>query len=185
MIRTMMRTTVAVVLFVGTVGLATAGLITFEEMPAAGPVENFYADLGVHFDDNWRMLEGATATYPTHSGDNLVYTTESYGIIDFDAPVVSVSGWFTSSSTATPSLLLEAYDSAGAAGTLLGKTSMDRNPGSISFMSVEASGILSVKIHDSQNYFTMDDFAFIVPEPSTLLPAGVFLIGLVLRARKK
>jgi len=184
----MSKTALAAILVAAVSACVAAGpvIITFEDMPAPGPVGDFYSSLGVHFSDAWQLLQGGTTTYPTHSGDNLVYTTADFGVIDFDMPVISVSGWFTSSSNAAPSLYLEAYSGLGATGTLLDTATINRNSGSISYMEVSGDGIWSVKVHDSNNYFTMDDLAYVVPEPATLtLLAMLLAAGGALRMGKR
>jgi len=163
---------------------ATPVTITFEDVTAPGPIGDFYAGLGVHFDGAWHLLQG-TGTYPAHSGDNLVYSSMAAGVINFDMPVATVSGWFTSSSNAVPSLYLEAYSGLNAMGTLLDTATINRNADSIDLMEVSGDGIWSVKIHDSGNYFTMDDFAYVVPEPATASLLAILLAGGALRLRKR
>jgi len=185
----MTRFVLGLILCFATAHLAAAApiTITFEDMPTAGPIGEFYAGLGVHFDENWQMYDQPTQTWPAHSGEKFAYSLKDFGIITFDNPVSYVSGWFTSSSNASPSLYLEAYSGQDASGTLLAWAGIERNVGSTTLMEVGSPGIMSVKVHDNGNNFTMDDFAFdeAVPEPTALVLSGMFLAGLVVRMRRK
>jgi len=188
----MIRVILALIVIMALAEFAAAGptTITFEDMPSPGAVGEFYAGLGVHFDENWLMLDQPTQSWPAHSGQNFVYTPEDapFGVITFDEAVSYVGGWFTTSSNASPSLYLEAYSGEDATGTLLDWSGIERNVGSTTFMEVTALGIMSVKVHDNGNNFTMDDFAFgeaVVPEPASVILSGMFLAGLALRMRRR
>ena len=126
----MMRITLALGLLAGAAGLAVAGLvtITFEDVTVAGPIGESYADLGLHFDANWQLLEGATATYPTHSGDKFVYTSDNttFSAIDFDDPASRVSAWFTNGHSTA--LYFRAYDGPGGTGLCSARRACFRTP---------------------------------------------------------
>jgi hypothetical protein len=126
--------------------------------------------------------------YPPHSGANVVYSGSS-SFIEADAvgsPWSSVNLWYTS---APNGLFIDAYDSSN---TLLTSVHGGINSETSSLLSLSASDISYVKIHDTGNLFTIDDFTFsptvAAPEPSTLAYAatGVLtLVGFVWRKRRR
>ena len=122
--------------------------------------------------------------YPPHSGNAVfaTYNELNYVDITFDTPVSYVEGWFTFYGTG----YLEAYN---ADGSLVGSDSMpDNYPGGNDMMSVSASSIKWVRIHDDGGGWTGDDIAYEpVPEPSSLLAllSGIGGLGTLAGLRRR
>jgi hypothetical protein len=117
--------------------------------------------------------------YPPHSG-NAVLVSDSmpYIRVDFvDSTANYVEMWYTTTTTST--FYLEAYDSSD---NLLASSTGQYNKGTNSFISVSADNIAYVKLHDSGNYFTIDDFGYetgaVIPAPGAILLSGIG-IGIV------
>lgn len=94
--------------------------------------------------------------YPPHSGTAVAFSyTNPYGDITFANPVRVVGAWFSAATT----LYLEAYD---ASDNLIASSSMPSNYGSNSYMSVsvDSASIKRVRIHDTGNFWTMDDLYY-------------------------
>jgi len=182
--RTLLLTVAAVI----TVSLPATGgpiMLTFEEPGVPDIIGDFYAPFGVYFDPVWR-LTSASGTWPSHSGRFTVSTISgaSAGVITFEGPVSSVSGWFTTSSPNRPALYLEAYTGPAGTGMFIALDWIDlRNEGVMVPMEVcsAANDIMSVVLRDSGNGFTLDDLCVQpVPEPTTMsiLLAGIACAGL-------
>ena len=179
--------TVSLGLLLGTPSATRADVvIDFEGYPGGTSITNQYA--GVLF-TNAIVLQAPDynyLNYPAHSGTNVVYSGDSSSMT-----AASTSGtwshvglWYTSAITG---LYLEAYD---ASNTLLASSFGGTNYGSNSSLDVSASGIAYVIIHDSGNFFTVDDFTYTAtttatPEPSTLAIAGLGGMALVVFARRR
>lgn len=169
----------------------SAGTIDFENMPQAywynAGQQNFgnYWQ-GVDFGPESTILENQVygyndAGYPPHSGHAVLFSI-SVPYIDavFDTPIDNVSLWYTSASV----FVMDAYDSSN---NLIGSSVGPSNYGTNSFLQV-SSGLMNIKrvrMHDSGNYFTVDDFTaeFVtgdpnIPEPSSFVLSALGLIGL-------
>jgi hypothetical protein len=126
--------------------------------------------------------------YPPHSGAAVIFTDYSkYFDVTFDSLATNVGAWYTTYYT----LYMAAYD---ASNNLLASTSGGNNYGYSSWFDVSdpLGRIKYVKIHDSGDYFTVDDFSVKygaqpgTPELSTLaLLACSGLVGVVSRRRRR
>ncbi|HUE89853.1 MAG TPA: hypothetical protein VMO26_27565, partial [Vicinamibacterales bacterium] len=101
-----------------------------------------------------------------HSGHAVLFSLSTpYIRADFDTAVNSVSLWYTSASL----FYIDAYD---AFGSLIGTAGGAGNYGTNSFLQVTSltANIAYVIMHDSGNYFTIDDFT---SDSTSGLPSSV------------
>lgn len=167
-------------------GVASATVLDFENIPqtywntgGGQNLDGYYP--GVSFGPVATILEDQvygynSSSYPPHSGHAVLFSFSTpYINVSFAQPVSNVGFWFTTYNN----LVLEAYD---ASNTLLAQNSFSgSNSGTNNFLQVVATNIKSVSIHDSGNYFTIDDFQYsLVPIPGAvwLLGSGLGLLGL-------
>lgn len=179
-----------------------AGTIDFEGMPQDywyyGGQQNFgnYWD-GVYFGPDSTILEKSVygyndSGYPPHSGDAVLFSIATpYIDAIFETPVDFFSLWYTVN---TSTFYIDAYDSDD---NLISTISGGVNYGSNSYleMSLESSNIKRLRMHDSGNYFTIDDFTApfisglpsdaVIPEPSTFILLGSGLAGLAFAVRRR
>ncbi len=146
-----------------TVQVSGGGLADFENIPEDfwyyGGNQNlgcYYA--GICFGPGVTILENEVYGYndyyyPPHSGHAVAFTNDyDYIRVDFDSPVNHVGVWYT---TGSDYLYLEGYDSGD---NLIASTYGTYNTQSTSFMQINTNNIAYVKIHDSGDFFTIDDF---------------------------
>ncbi|MBD3168384.1 MAG: PEP-CTERM sorting domain-containing protein [candidate division Zixibacteria bacterium] len=155
---------------------------------------NYYA--GVTFGPDATILDaqryGYNSTgYPPHSGDAVLFSDAIDHIrVDFDNATNHAELWYTASSSG---LYLEAYDSND---NMLTSDYGAGNSGSNDFLEVNTADfdIAYVIIHDSGNFFTIDDFGWEesgggnpIPEPTTILlmASGLLGMGGLARFRKR
>jgi hypothetical protein len=175
-----------------TVGLVDhvvyAGTIEFENMPELYQYGYGHQNFGnywqgVNFspdstvlDTNWPNDYYNYSGYPPHSGDAVLFSYSTpYIDAIFDIPVDNVSMWYSS----TSSFVLDAYD---VNDNLIASTSGGPNYGTNSLITISTQGddIKRLRMHDSGNYFTIDDFTaeFLTGEPTiTPIPAAILLLG--------
>ncbi|MBD3234128.1 MAG: hypothetical protein GF315_10445, partial [candidate division Zixibacteria bacterium] len=147
---------------------STANALTvldFEDVPeqywyfgGGQNLDGFYP--GLNFGTSVTILENVVygyndTGYPPHSGHQVIFSADNATIrVDFDNPTNHVGFWYTNGSG---TLYLEGYD---AGGNLLDNTSGGDNYGSNDFMEVNADGITYVLIHNSADFYTIDDFEY-------------------------
>ncbi|MCP4632960.1 MAG: PEP-CTERM sorting domain-containing protein [candidate division Zixibacteria bacterium] len=128
--------------------------------------------------------------YPPHSGDAVLGTISEPVIrVDFDDATNHAEMWYTIYDT---DIYLEAFD---ADDNMIAQAIGGDNYESNSFLEVNSAGfdIAYVEIHDSGDYFTIDDFGWEettndpIPEPTTilLLASGLLGLGGISRFRRK
>lgn len=125
---------------------------------------------GLTFSPEWRAADHTTGAYntegyPPHSWPIQIWTGtyghpepwSDTGRIDFDSAVSQFGGWFCAD---YGTVYLEAYDSGD---TLLASNSLGPNYGSSSYLSVSdpQGRIKYVIIHDTSNYWSVDDIEYI------------------------
>ena len=167
--------------------------IDFEGYSQGTYITNQYNAEGVDFANAIILSAGQynDSGYPPHSGANVVYSGASNSI-EADAVGASwshVSLWYTANTS--DGLFIDAYD---ASNNLIDEVHGGQNYGTNSMLSLFAPNISHVIVHDSGNFFTMDDFTFTpsqaptpsVPEPSTLICfGGMSLLGLAISRRRR
>ncbi|MBD3233664.1 MAG: S8 family serine peptidase [candidate division Zixibacteria bacterium] len=144
-------------------GEGGGGMVDFEDVPEQywyfGGGQNlggFYS--GLNFGSSVTILESQVygyndTGYPPHSGYQVAFTADVPTIrVDFDALTDHVGVWYT---VGSGTLYLEAYNSGGG---LIDNTSGGENYGTNDFMEVNGSNIAYVLIHDSADFYTIDDF---------------------------
>ncbi len=109
------------------------------------------------------------ASYPPHSPVSVAVSISDPQIrADFTGGSVSHVGvWYTAGGG--NGLFLEGYD---AGGVMLASSSGPDNTGTTSFLEINAAGIAYAIIHDSGDFFTIDDFEY-TPE-STATQVGTW-----------
>ena len=178
-----------------TMGSASAGMITFEDLPdtyffSSGDqnIGNFYS--GITFGPDVTALSVsrfggyANDAFPPNSGDVVVWDAADPTVtVDFGSPIASFGIWYTSFDPLT----LQAFDQNGdVLGTATGGPNTDGTTGTTSFVSVSSPGITSVDLTSTPGLFTLDDLIFQTgltnaPEPGTAIlllfsvGAGCFL----------
>lgn len=140
---------------------------------------DFYS--GVSFGPHSTILEAAVYGYnddgyPPHSGDAVLFTpTEPSIRADFPFQMSHVGLWYTSGQG---NLYLEGYDRSG---NLLASTTGVENYGSNDYLGITAPEISYAVVHNSNDFFTIDDFefdqqecgAFIAMDPTSSPPIEV------------
>ena len=175
-------------------------VVDFEGLPDANyyfggntNLGGYYA--GLNFGADATILDQAiygynSGGYPPHSGDAVLFSVSDPVIrVDFSSATNHAELWYT---TATD-LWLEAYDSGN--NLLTSSTAGGSNYGSNSFLDVNwgSNSIAYVLIHDTGDFFTVDDFGWEdtgghpVPEPTTvlLMASGLLGMGGISRFRRK
>ena len=137
-------------------------VLTFEDLLEGQYLGTHYP--GLTFSSAWKCADHATgkyntSSYPPRSGTKAVWTglSETFGTIWFSSPVRFLEGWFSTGYGVT----MEAYDSNG---NLVASGSLGQVSGykaRIRLTVPPSVGPISyVVVHDSANYWDMDDFAY-------------------------
>lgn len=139
----------------------TKTVIDFEDLVEGQFVGTHYP--GLIFSSEWRCGDTATgkyndSAYPPHSPTKALWTglTHNAGTIWFDTPVRFVEGWFS----ALHGVFIDAYDTNG---NLLkwGYTQAYGSSAPIQIsVPLSSNPIKYVVVHDSADYWIMDDFAY-------------------------
>ncbi len=183
-------TTICIVLFAfGTVNALT--VLDLEDVPETywyfGGDQNlgdFYE--GLFFGPDATILESVVygynnTGYPPHSGNQVLFTDSDNTIrVDFEDPTNHVGVWYTAGTGSM--FYLEGYDSDD---NLLASISGPDNYGQNDFLEINADGIDYVLMHNSGNFYTIDDFEYeetlcsdvdMVPDddPVMVPPGGTF-----------
>lgn len=145
---------------------AQALVIDFEGVPTTYYGMYGNQNLGGYYAGLWfgpdatildRVIGGYnSADYPPHSGNAILYSDLTpYIRVDFVAATAEHVGvWYTS----YYSLHLEAYDASG--NLLAASVGTSTYPSASRWLAVDAPNIAYVIVHDSGNYFGIDDFTY-------------------------
>ncbi len=115
---------------------------------------------GVTFGNNCYILDAViggynSGSYPPHSWSAVAVSIGNDQIrADLASPASHVDVWYTSGSG---SFYLDAYNSNGQ---LIASDNGPENTGATTNLSVDADGIAYVIMHDTGDYFVIDDFTF-------------------------
>jgi len=170
------------------VSAGTVTQIDFENLVYGNYVTTQYTSQGATFTGNALVLDTAHCDpgYPPHSGTKLVDIVDGSIRVDFTNPVSRVGVWYTTGQT---DAFLEAYDSQG---NLLQRAEGIYNYGFSNYLEVSGSNIAYVIIHDTGDWFGIDDLSYETPSstsipefPSVATPVAAILGLIVIFGRRK
>jgi len=161
---------------------AQAIMLDFEDLPDLTSVDDFYASLGIHFENAISLTAGFSLNefdYPPSSGIVALGDDWAPILLTFDNPAENIFAHFTYASQLT----FTAWNDAGdIIGTYINPNS--DNLGSSELISLNFSGVSKLQIAGEWNgSYIMDDLNYElnqhapVPEPAIMFLFGSGLIG--------